>query len=766
MAVTTPATFGDFLRFLRKRAGLTQGDLAAAVGYSVSFISTLEGGQRRPDPDAILRRFVPTLGLESEPALAARLVELAGGALAPSAADRGSGKSGAPTSQPPHSVLPHLPVDLIGRSDDIAWICQRLMAHPGRLLTLTGPPGVGKTSLALAVAHAVQALHCDGAHFVALAAVEQPGEVAPAIAAVLGIPETRRTAEERVAAFLRDKDLLLVLDNFEQVMAASGLVATLLARCPHLRVLVTSRARLRLRAEQLYPAPPLSLAPACTLFVERVRAADPRRTFSAADLADIEEICRRLDGLPLAIELIAAQSEGLAPAALLTQLRDRRFDLLQGSASDPPPDQRALTNALHRSYHALPAEEQALFRAIGVFAGGCDLAAAAQLGFDLPVVQALVHKSLVRMTAAGSERRIVQLETLREYARWQLDAAGETLAVEAQRLAYVVALAERAEPHLHSAAQTEWLHRLEANLPNFHGALDFALAGGQLDAGVRLVAALSHFWVTRNHLAETLRRLHLLRVAATEQGIDDHLWARLLNCQATIAFYLGNFELARESYATALAHAERVGNRRDMAYALDGLGAEAANRDDLTAARAFSARSLTHSLASEDHWLAGIALINLGEIARAENDYATAAQHYAESLTHLEVAGDPFFIAVAQINQAQVCLHDENLPAAEHFLRRSLEAGLNAESAQVVAPALEKLAYVLLKRERGPAAHLMGLAEGLRHSTAISVQPVDQYDREQVMQALRALVETSAYRAAYDLGASQDWLAIRGAILL
>jgi tetratricopeptide (TPR) repeat protein len=463
----------------------------------------------------------------------------------------------------------------------------------------------------------------------------------------------------------------------------------------------------------------------------------------------------------LAIELIAAQSEGLAPAALLAQLRDRRFDLLQGGASDPPPDQRALINALHRSYRALPAEEQALFRAIGVFAGGCDLAAASQLGFDLPVVQALVHKSLVRMTAAGSERRIVQLETLREYARWQLDAAGETLAVEAQRLAYVVALAERAEPHLHSAAQTEWLHRLEANLPNFHGALDFALASGQLDAGVRLVAALSHFWVTRNHLAETLRRLHLLCTAATEQGLDDHLWARLLNCQATIAFYLGNFELARESYATALAHAERAGNRRDMAYALDGLGAEAANRDDLPAARAFSKRSLTHSLAIGDRWLAGITLMNLGEVARMEHAFAAAAQRYAESLAHLQAAGDPFFIAVAQINLAQLRLHAGDLAGAEAFLRRSLDAGLQAESVQVVAPALEKLAQVFLARDPAAAARLMGVATGLRYSTTISVQPVDRHDHAQLVQALQGMVDTPAYRAFFTVGASKDWPAIR-----
>lgn len=751
MSATVPTTFGDLLRFLRRRAGLTQGALAAAAGYSVSFVSTLESGQRNPNAAAVAERLVPALGLEQEPALAARLVELAGGAPA-----------GQPAlSAPAAGVLPHLPVALLGRDLDIDWICRRLTAHPGRLLTLTGPPGIGKTSLALAAAHALQPIYRDGARFVALEAVTDPDLVAPALAAALGIAESSDAVGDRLAAFLRDKELLLLLDNFEQVMPAGELVAGLLAACPHLHVLVTSRERLRLRAEQVFPVPALGIAPACTLFVERAHAVDPQIDFSGADLEIIEKICRQLDGLPLAIELIAAQSEMLAPLALLDQLRDRRLDLLQGGASDLPAEQRTLTNAIHRSYALLPAEQQALFRSLGVFAGGCDLTAVAALGFDVGAVQGLVHKSLVRMTTSGGERRVVQLETLRDYARRQLAAGNETAGVEERRLAYLLALAEEAEPLLHSAAQFDWLHRLEANLLNFYGALDFALSAGRLGEAVRLAAALSHFWVTRNHLAEPTRRLDLLSTAAAAGALDDHLWARLLNCQATLAFYLGDFDRARGCYAAALEHAERAGNRSDMAYALDGLGAEAANRDDLGAARDYSERSLAHSLAAGDRWLAGLTLMNLGEIARVENDYIAAARRYAESLAHLEVAGDPFFIAVAQINQAQVCLHEGKLDAAERYVRQSLAAGLHIESAQVVAIALEKLADLFDRRGAAGSAPFFGCAEGLRHSADITIQPVDQADHDALRRRLHGALDGAEYRAAFDIGARQNWQAIR-----
>jgi len=255
-----------------------------------------------------------------------------------------------------------------------------------------------------------------------------------------------------------------------------------------------------------------------------------------------------------------------------------------------------------------------------------------------------------------------------------------------------------------------------------------------------------------------------LRAALAAQDLDDHLWARLLNCQATLAFYLGDFDQARGCYTAALEHAERAGNRADLAYALDGLGADAANRDDLAAARAFSEQSLAHALAIDDRWLAGLTLMNLGEIARTENDYVTAGRRYAESLAHLEIAGDPFFVAVAQINQAQVCLHEGNLAAAERYLRRSLDAGLRAESAQVVAPALEKLADVFARRDSTQAVRLFGCAEGLRHASGFAIQPVDQADHDKLHQELLGMLGTPDYHAAFTAGARQEWETIRALV--
>jgi predicted ATPase/DNA-binding XRE family transcriptional regulator len=660
--MTNHTTFGQLLRHLRKRAGMTQGELAASAGYSVSFISALETNRRSPDPQIVAERFAPHFVNPGDAQLVDLLLQLATGQ-----SDRGA----APT----HGALPP-PVKLLGRDADIDALCLRLMHHPGRLITLTGPLGIGKTSLALAVTHALAPFHADGACVVWLGAVERVELVAPAIASALGLVESSQPPAARLVAHLRRRELLLVIDNFEQVMAAAPLVAELLAACPTLRILVTSRERLRLRAEQSVPLRPLDNQAAVELFTARVRSLDARYDLPSSQRNAVAEICRLLDDLPLAIELIAAHALATPPAALLERLTDRRLDLLDQHGADLPADQRTLTTALQRSYALLTPTEQHLLRLLGVFNGGVSVDALEWLGVDLRTLQALANKSLVRLESVGDDRRVALLETVRDYALHRLQEACELEAAQGRRLAWCIALAEQAAPLLHGAAQTHWLQRLEPDRYNFYAALQFALESGAIADAVRLSVALRHFLggaQPRGGDRRLAGRRSMLR--RTESDLDARLWVHLLNCEGTIAFYRAAYAAANAHFADALLRAKAVGDRLGIAYALDGLGAEAANRGDLPYARACSVASLEHSTAIGDEWLAGITLMNLGEIARLEGDLAAAACHYSASLARLQRAGDPFFIAVAQINLGQVYLHQGDFAQAESVLRQSLESG-------------------------------------------------------------------------------------------
>jgi predicted ATPase/DNA-binding XRE family transcriptional regulator len=589
---------GDLLCAYREQRRLTQEELADLVqgGISVETIGNIERGRTRPYSHT-LHKLMDALGLDGAERAAVLAAWQHRTAPLPAVTPAPTPVAGDRTAPTP-TGLPPAPNPLVGREHARAAVAHLLQREGTRLLTLTGPGGVGKTRLAVQVAHSVREHYAGGVAFVDLAPLREARLVPSALAAALGVREQgRRSQREALVAHLRGRQLLVLLDNAEHLLAAvAEEVAALRAACPGLRLLVTSRVALRLQGEQLYPVPPLALpalgndlsvaalgeVPAVALFVQRARARRPDFALTGENAGAVAALCRRLDGLPLAIELAAARVGVLPPAALLARL-DRALVVLTGGARDAPVRQQTLRNTIDWSYMLLSPEEQTLLARLSVFVGGCTLAAiegvcGADAELDvLERLTGLLDQSLVRQEGkAEDEPQFGMLETIRDYARERLAGSGEREAVRRRHAAWYLALAEQAATALQGSRRALWLSRLSREADNLRAALHWAQERGEAALGLRLALALTPFWKIQGQLTEGE---HWLTAVLKSDA------ARAPLQQATALLKAGELVLARgkqraatELFAQSLAlyreHGDRHGGSEALSHLADTLLAQ------------------------------------------------------------------------------------------------------------------------------------------------------------------------------------------------
>ncbi|HMA33265.1 MAG TPA: tetratricopeptide repeat protein [Chloroflexia bacterium] len=683
------------------------------------------------------------------------------------------------TLDPHPANLPAPPTPLIGREAEVAAATTLLRDPAVRLVTFTGPGGTGKTRLSLAVATHLIDDFADGVCFVDLAPVRDPARVAAALATALEVREvSRQPLLPSLKASLGDKHLLLVLDNFEQVVAAASLVAELLAAAPRLVVLVTSRIRLRLRSEHTVPVAPLPLpgrgarlAPtqlrqnaALRLFEDRARAAQPAFVMTDDILPIIATICARLDGLPLAIELAAARSRSLSPATLAQRL-DQRLPLLRSGSRDLPRRQQTLRGAIAWSYDLLTPAEQQVFRRLAVFAGGGTLDAAAVVVGEPPAdpgagpgqtvgaaLVALVEQSLVRQQEPdGGPARFGLLETIREFAGELLAASGEAAAIQARHAAYYMTVVEQTVALTQGPHQVTWLDRLEQEYANITAALEWSIRADGAALALRLGAELWRFWDVRGYLS--IGRHWLETALAVGQDQPAAVRAAALYGASRMAWLQGDYAQAQQWIAASLALWRVLDNPTGIAQGLHVLGIVLSVQGDYAQARAYCEESLARWRALGHQANVVRVLNSLGQIARGQEDYAQAHIYGMESLALARSLGNERSIAATLVNLGYVALAQQDLARATALFSESLGIRRQLGHQAGMIDCLAGLAAVAGQQGHlTRAAHLFGAVAAWRESLSYALDPEDQvvYDRE--LAAVRTRLAPAAFADAWYAG--------------
>ncbi|HJT57965.1 MAG TPA: tetratricopeptide repeat protein [Ktedonobacteraceae bacterium] len=558
---------------------------------------------------------------------------------------------------------------LLGREQELAQLTTLLHQPEVRLLSLTGPGGVGKTRLAISAARALQDDFADGVCFFPLAAINDPDFVMPTIAQALGLRETgARSPLEQLQAALEEQSLLMLLDNFEQVLLAAPELSELLAACPRLRLLVTSRATLRVQGEHEFAVSPLPLPDlkyplaheallqnaAITLFIQRAQAIKPGFQVTEANVRSIAEVCVRLDGLPLALELAAARTRLLSPQALLARL-SRRLEVLTGGARTLPERQQTLRATIAWSYNLLASHEQRLFRYLSVFAGGCTLDAAEAIAraaglassMILDGVSALLENHLLRQQEQpDGESRLFMLETIREFGLECLESCGELETARITHAAYFLSFVEQAEPHLKGGQQLTWQSHLEREQENMRSALQGLIERDEAELALRFFAALAHYWIMRGYENEGR---HWLGAVSTLLHAAPHTasQARALVAAAELASALGDNLSARSLTEESIALARMQGDKVCLAYALNQAALARYNLGDPGAGQRLLEESIALAREVQDRWLLASSSILLGTLLFYQSQAAEACVQYEQGVTLFRTLADKHTLSKA-----------------------------------------------------------------------------------------------------------------------
>jgi len=810
-------TFGELLRFLRRKADLTQRELSITVGYSESQISRLEQNERAPEEATLAARFVPALYIEDEPQWVARLLEL--GAATHAHTSKADALQPIADAKPTPHNLPIQLTSFIGREKEIIEIKRLLSASEGsvRLLTLTGHGGCGKTRLALQSALSLLDGFRDGVWLIELAPLTDPTLVPQTVATVLGLKEEAgRPLLSTLTDHLRGKKILLILDNCEHLVQASAQLADALLRaCPDVHILATSREMLGVAGERALVVPSLSMPTdfrnlkdfgsltqyeAVRLFVERAVTVMPDFALTQENIVVVAQICQRLDGIPLALELAAARLRMLPVEQIAARLNDA-FRLLTGGSRTALPRHQTLQALIDWSYELLTHTEQVVFRRLAVFAGGWTLEAAEavcageeiELNEVFDLLAHLLDKSLALAEEHSKTARYHMLETIRQYALMKLVVNGETDAVRHRHATYYLALAEAAESN--SASAKEWLDQIKIEYDNMRAALSWSQsAQGSAELGLRLASAISWFW-NNGYWSEGRGWLEGALAHAEEELADNtRLRAEILRQLGAICALQGDYEvgeiyfakcrklfqelgdllsstyllerlgwLAREHGDTttarlrleeALATFRKIGDKDHIATALNTLGEVLVMQEDAEGATRLLEESLILSREVRDLNGIGWALNHLGHVAQIQGDYERATQLHIESLPLFRETG-PQWVGIPWAHQGlgETRLAQGNTTLAATHLAEALGLFHDLGDRMGVSWCLAGLAGVAaVDEEPERAAWLWGVAEALRQSIGAREAPASRATHERLKNEVRQQLGEDAFSAKWAEG--------------